>query len=599
VTRTRVSPEELAEMVEGQTIVSMFRDVVRERADQDALRWKAGDSFDVLTYQEYGDRASAVAGGLRELGVGAGDRVSLMIANRPEFHIVDVATMLLGAVPTSIYGTSSPEQIAYQVGHAGSKVIVVDGQSALDRVIAVRSQLPLLQAVVAIDDVDAGGATVLRFADVTGTPVDLDEAASRVRPEDLATIIYTSGTTGSPKAAAHSHSSLRAAAESVALRFGDFTGKRILSYLPFAHIGERLNSHYVALRGGYITTSCPDVLKMAEYIYAVRPQMFFGPPRIWEKLWGGLDMIVQYSEGEKKERYEQALEVGRAVAAARRAGGQLDAALAQRWEAVDETIRELRAAVAMDDLEIAVTAAAALPAHVLDGWASVGVQLADMYGMSEFSCGTGDPYDVKVGRLGRPYPGAELRVAEDGEIELRGPQMFVGYLDDPERTAEVMTDDGWLRTGDIGELDEDGYLRLVDRKKDLIITSGGKNVAPAVLEGALVGHPLVGNVVVIGEARKFVTALCTLDPQAAPEWAKAREIEGDLAALAEHPEVVDEVERWVAEVNERFSRVEQIKAVTILGSVWGPDSDELTPTMKVRRRAVHTKYADRIEAMYA
>jgi long-chain acyl-CoA synthetase len=601
-----MTPEELAHLSEGKTVASLFCDVVRDRASQQCLRWKSGDDWHSLTYAEYGQQVARVASALRSLHVEPETRVSLLLRNRPEFYVADTSTVLLRATPTSVYNTSSAEQIKYQLNHAESRVAIVDDAKLLDRLLSVRSDLSHLESIVVVGEAEGvGGSGVVAWSELAAhtDSIDIDQAAREVHPNDLATIIYTSGTTGSPKAAGISHAAVAAGVESIAHLFGpDFVAKRVISYMPMAHIAERYNTLYAGQRLGYTVHCCPEIQQMAEYVLAVKPQFFFGPPRIWEKMWTALTSAAeQESDDSARDSYQAVLDIGERVVKARTSAGDgLPADLERRWDELAEARSALKATVALDEIEIAVTAAAAMPQNVIDGLAGVDINLCDFYGMSEFMGATGDPYHPRVGTLGRCFPGVEIRFADDGEIELRGPQAFSGYLNDSDKTAEVITKDGWIRSGDLGHLDDDGYLELVGRKKELIVTAGGKNVSPAPLENALMEHPVVSQAVAVGDGQRFVAALVLLDIDEAAQWAQAHDIEAtELTELASDPTLRQAVEDHINDINNRFSRVEQIKKFCLLDVQWTPDSDELTPTMKVKRAAVYRKYADQIDEMYA
>lgn len=540
----RLTPHQMRERLAGQTIAGLFADATKNFADLPALRTRTEAGWQTWTYAEYGDRAARVAATLRARGVGPGDRVSLLVRNRPEFHAVDIGTLLLRATPTSMYYSSSPEQLRYLIEKAESKVVVVDDAAGLAR---LRAAAPAGNwTTIVLDD---------EWDDVQAAePLDIHELAAAVRPDDIATIIFTSGTTGPSKGALLTHAAVRAVTEGLSHTLGEgFTTKRLVSYMPMAHVAERGNTHYLPLRDGHDVTCVPAVTSLLEYLPAVRPQYLFGPPRIWEKVWSGLGPALAPIPAEQRR----------------------------------EAAQPMLAAGGLDAVEIAVTAAAAMPRAVLDGLRSIGLRLADGYGMTE--CGTGamDLHEPKVGTVGRAISGTTLRLAPDGEIELDGAGCFSGYLGDPERTAEAFAADGWLKTGDIGTLDADGYLTLVDRKKDLIITAGGKNISPANIEALLVRHPLIASAVVIGDARRYIAALLVPDPLVV-----------DLAVVSSDEDFHAAMQAHVDEVNASLSQVEQVKRFAIVADVWMPDSDVLTPTMKVRRRAVDTRYAELIESLY-
>ena len=586
--------------VEPSNAVHWLLDHARERGEHAALRWRAGDQWLTSTWSEHADRVSRAAAGLRALGVGAGDRVVMLLRNRPEFHVVDLGAVALRATAISIYNSSSPEQVAYVVGHSRARVVVVE-QDLLARVEQVRDQLPHLEHVVVVG---TGGDST--YDDLLAAEaLDLADAAEAIQQDDLATVIYTSGTTGPPKGVMIDHRNVLHQVAAVD-RLWDTTlpegeRERRLSFLPMAHIAERVTTHYAALHRGCEVTTCPDLAELGLYLGATRPHVVFGPPRVWEKLKAGIEAAVGAQGEEAGQRFAFGLDVGKQVAAKRAADEPLPDDLAQLWQLVDEKFAGVRGLVGLDAAQFAVTGAAPIPVEVIEFFRGLGVPFSEVYGMSENTGAmTLDVHRVKPGTVGRPLPGVEVRIAEDGEVLCRGEIVFRGYLDDPDRTGEALGDDGWLRTGDIGVLDEQGYLRIVDRKKELIITAGGKNISPANLEAALKTIPLVGQACVIGDGRPYLSALLTLDPDAAPAWAARHGKEGaDLAALAADEDVRAEIEAQLEAVNARFSQVEKVKRVALLGEEWLPDTEVLTPTMKLKRRGVKERYADVIEGLYS
>ena len=589
--------------VAGQTIPTEFLKTVAERPDAVALRWKDGDGWREKTWQEYAEEVARVAGGLRSLGVGHGDRVVLMMRNRPEFHILDTAALMLGATPISIYNSSSPEQVAYLVGHCGATTGIVEDIGFLERFLKVRSELPSLETLVVLEDPDDVAPDDVRSHDelLGADPVDLEEAARTARPDDLATVIYTSGTTGPPKGVMLSHYNIVWTKESY-LRMLDIEprGLRAISYLPMAHIAERMSGHYLGVLAGLEVTTCPDPSQIAAYCREVRPQSMFGVPRVWEKIHGGV-MGAVAADPEKERQFNEAVEAAKplAIKAARQPLTDEEQQTLDFLDAV--AFNGLRELIGLDQVQFAVTGAAPIPPELLEWYRAIGVPMSEIYGMSENTGPmTWDPYEIKPGTVGRAIPGCEVKLDEDGEVMGRGGHIFQGYLNDPEKTAEALESDGWLRTGDIGVLDDEGYLRIVDRKKELIITAGGKNISPANLEAALKMIPLVGQAAAIGDKRPFVSALVVLDGEVAPAWARQHGIEFEsLADLADHPAVKEEIDRGLQEVMQEFNNAERVKKVTILHEEWLPDSEELTPTSKLKRRGIHAKYADEIEAIYS
>ena len=589
----------------GTTVTARFRDRVRDQVDEVALRGKDDDRWVETTWGEYGDRSARVAGALRDLGVGEGDRVLLMLRNRVEFHVVDLGVLLLRATPISVYNSSSPEQLQYLAQHSGAKVAVVEADF-LERLQKVRAELDDLQAVVVLDSDESHGEDVVRYESLLeGEPVDVDAAAEAAQPDDLLTVIYTSGTTGPPKGVMMTQANAVAEAdiiyESVVQR--DATGWNVISYLPMAHIAERVVSHYGGPLVGIVATSCPDPTQIGAYLREVRPDAFFGPPRIWEKMKSSIETTMASQGDERRAGFEQALEAGKKVDEARRANdGEVPAEHAETWQKLDTSaFAPLRQMLGFDNAKWLLTAAAPIPVDVIEFFRATGLPLSECWGMSETTGGlTWSHWDYVLGSVGRAAPGCEVKIADDGELLCRGPNVTTGYLDEPEKTAEALDDEGWLHTGDVARIDDDGYVYLVDRKKELIITAGGKNVSPANVEAALKGIPLVGQAAVVGDGRPYLVALLTLDPDAAQQWAESNG-RTDVAPedLADDPDVLAEVERGVQEANQGFNRVEQVKKFSLIGEEWMPDSELLTPTMKLKRRGVNQRYADRIESLYA
>lgn len=592
---------EISERVAGKTVPACFLETLAARRDKVALRWRDGEERCSLTFEEYADRAARAAAGLRELGVERGGRVVLMLRNRPEFHVADLGVLLAGATPISIYNSSSPEQIGRLVGRCRGEVAVVEAGDIAQRLWAVRDDLPDLRHVVVVDG--DGGDGAMAWSELqTADPVDLERAAGGIRPDDLVTVIYTSGTTGDPKGVMLDHANICWTIESLRLALGFPTdGFRLVSYLPMAHIAERVVSHYSALVRGYEVTTCPDLTQLVAYLGETKPELFFGVPRTYEKLHSGIRAVLG-ADPARQAAFDRALAVGFEMAAVRARGEEPPPETARAFDEADAAnLRPVRQLLGLDDVRVAVTAAAPIPVEILGFFRALGLPLSEMYGLTETSGpATWEPERVRPGTVGRPIPGVELRLAADGEIEVRGGNVFRGYLDDPERTAEALGDDGWLRTGDVGALDDDGYLRIVDRKKELIITQGGKNIAPAGIESLLKSQPLIGQACAIGDGQPYVVALLTLDPDVAPVWAQRHGVTAStLADLAADPTVLAEVAREVDDVNRRFSRSEQVRRFKVLGVDWVADSEELTPTMKLKRRGIVEKYATVIAQLYA
>ena len=582
--------------VEGQTIVDRFLETVQAHPQQVALRAKQpDDTYAEWTYAQYADLVAGAAAHLRSLGVGPGDRVVLMMRNIPEFHFIDLGVAALGATSISVYNSSSPEQVAYLTGHCQATVAVVEDDGFEERFLKVREELPRLGAIVKLSD---DGVTDELFH---GGSVVLASERGNSTPDTVATVIYTSGTTGPPKGVMLSHYNVVWTAEGY-LRMLDVqpVGFRAVSYLPMAHIAERMSTHYLAAIGGYEVTTCPDPGQIAAYARAVRPQIMFGVPRVWEKIYAGVQAALG-ADPDKKAKFDEAVSAAIPIAE-RRTAGQATSEDEATYQFLDEAaFAGVRALVGLDAVEYAISGAAPIPAELISWYRAIGVPLSEIYGMSE-STGpmTWEPTRVKAGTVGVAFPGTDCFLADDGEVCIRGGNVFLGYLDDPAQTADALDADGTLHSGDIGRFDDEGYLRIIDRKKELIITAGGKNISPANLEAALKMIPLVAQACAIGDQRPFVSALVVLDAEVAPVWAKEHGIEASsLEELAAHPAVVAEVDRGLEEAMAGFNNAERVKKVTILADEWLPDSVELTPTSKLKRRGIHAHYADAIEAMYA
>ncbi|MDQ2939330.1 MAG: long-chain fatty acid--CoA ligase [Actinomycetota bacterium] len=555
-----------------------------------------------ISWNDLRRRVDAIAGGLAGLGVGKGDTVAMMLNNRPEFIPCDLGAVALGAVPFSIYPTSSPEQIAYATGDAGARVGIVE-TVFLEQFEAARKDLPQLEHLVVIDG--DGGTTTLEQIESAAPDFDPAHAASHVGLDDLLTLIYTSGTTGPPKGVQLTHRNLMSLTTSVdsIVPFPE-TGGKIISWLPAAHIAERGAHYYLPVIRGLTVEICPDPRKIIEFLPQVRPTWFFAVPRIWEKLKAGLEANFAKLPDEQRAAAEKGLEAAHAKLRAEQAGEDVSAELTAAVEKADrEMFSNLRAALGLDEAVAVNVGAAPTSLEVLEFFHAIGIPIGELWGMSE-TCGTATcnpPDRIKLGTVGPPLPGVEIKLAEDGEVLVRGDSVMPGYRNMPEKTAEAIDPEGWLLTGDIGELDEDGYLKIIDRKKELIINAAGKNMSPVNIESKLkAATPLVGQCIAIGDARPYNVALIVLDPDYAPSWAANNGLEGSsLEDLARDPKTIAVLQEGVEEANSKMSRVEQIKKFEVLPGEWLPGADELTPTMKLKRRPIVEKYEAQIEGLYA
>jgi long-chain acyl-CoA synthetase len=587
--------------VEASTVAEAFRITAAERADEVAIRTK-GDAF-TITWGELRERVDALAGGLAKLGVKRGETVALMLSNRPEFHLCDLAAMMLGATPFSIYNTYSPEQIAYLISDAEARVLLCE-QQYLPQVLKAREQLPGLEHVIVVDGEAPAGTIPLSEVEGSNPDFDVEASVAQLQPTDVLTLIYTSGTTGPPKGVQLIHRNLLAAVEGLEELIDFPRDGRIISWLPAAHIAERNAHHYLPIVYGLQITCCEDPRQVLSYLPEVRPSWFFAVPRIWEKLKAGLETMIAAQPDEQRERMQAALDAALRKVRLQQSGEEVPEELAEQVNRADaEIFAGLREMLGLDQVEAINVGAAPTPVEVLEFFHAIGLPLAELWGMSE-TCGAGSvnpSSKIKIGTVGPPAPGVQLKLDSDGEVLIKSDVVMPGYRNLPEKTAEAFTEDGWLRTGDIGAFDEDGYLMIVDRKKELIISAGGKNMSPANIEATLKSaSPLIGQACCIGDGRSYNTALIVLDADFAPAWATAQGIEeSSLETLASNERVRTAVQEGVDAANAKLARVEQVKRCTIVPGDWLPSGDELTPTMKLKRKPIAEKYASEIEAMYA
>ena len=569
--------------------------------DPTAVALRTPSNSQTLTWQQYADQVEAVAAGLAALGVGRGDTVALMMANRIEFYPLEVGAQHVGATSFSVYNSLAADQLSFVFANAGNSVVFCE-QQYIDR---IKASGVVLDVIVCVDGSPDGTISVADLIE-KGSP-DFDFAASwrAVQPDDVATLVYTSGTTGNPKGVEATHANLiaeaRAFTQVLDVEFGD----RITSFLPTAHMADRFTALYLQEFAGTQVSVVADPRAIAAALPDVRPTIWGAVPRIWEKLKAAIEFGVANEPDDVKRRD---LQWGLAVAARRAAvavaGEPMTPELAAEWAKADElTLRALRTRLGLDQLKWALSGAAPIPAETLGFFAGLGVPVVEIWGMSELSCvaTAASPGDIRLGTVGKLLPGMEHKIAADDEFLVRGPLVMKGYRKEPEKTADAIDADGWLHTGDVMTVDDEGYLRIVDRKKELIINAAGKNMSPSNVENAIkAASPLVGTMVAIGDARPFNTALIVLDAESASSLAAQRGLaDASAHTLSTDPVVIARIAAGVAEGNSKLSRVEQIKRFTILPTFWEPGGDEVTLTMKLKRKPIATKYADEIEGLYA
>ena len=606
----------------ASTIIERFHERVRNHPDKSAFRFKDGGQWKDISWQEYGDKVKQVAKSLLSLDFGHSDKISLLSGNRPEWHITDVAAMSLGGATAAIYSTNSPEQVAYIVDHSDSKVAFVDTTDQLEKILKIRSDVPKLQKVVVFQGYkgDADKDFVMTLDDflALGTDVEdarFDEAVAKVKPEDLATFVYTSGTTGPPKAVMLTHSNIwwTATHSEAHIPIGEAENGRALSYLPLSHIAERMISHLLQIYYGTQTWFAESIDTLLVDLNACKPTYFFGVPRVWEKFYAGVQakMATADPNDRKTKLAKKAIQLGAEITkaeqeAVRRGGKMADAKVSVAKKAQHRLLDKLvltkiRGAFGLDECSLALSAAAPLNPDLIWFFHSIGLKITEGYGQSEDNGPTSwnPPDAIQIGTVGTPLPDLEVELADDGEILVRGGNVMSGYYKDEKATSEAIDSDGWLHSGDVGEFDQHNYLKITDRKKDLIITAGGKNIAPQELENKLKSRAsILSQVVVIGDRRPFLTCLVTLDEEKAPAWAKEQGIEGDIAAIANNDRTLKEIEGAINELNKSLAKVEGIKKFRVLERDFLQEENEITPTMKVKRKTINEVYAEAIEGMY-
>jgi len=609
----RAKGQTVADRTKGQTILSLLRRNAVEYGELPALTSLDNEDQPTLTWSALRQEIAAIARGLAELGLGRGDRMLIMAPSCPEHLIADLAAAHLGAIPCTAYATLSPDQIRYVARHSAARVVVLHGIGELKRWEQVLGDLPALRHVVMIDAtaVPPGDERFTSLADLRGRGAALHEADPEtfergwagIQPDDPLSMIYTSGTTGEPKGVVLSHRGAIHEAYAVHHLHDTPMHTTNIAYLPLAHIAEREISIYMPIvYAGHVHTLA-DPTAIVGALGKVHPQGFFGVPRVWEKMVAGLKNMLAGVPEERRKALLDANELLQRGYKLRNAGEEVPSDLAKQiTEADNAVMAPVRQMLGLDKLIFCSSGAAALPVEVLYFMAGLGVEIQEVWGLSETTGAvtSNSATAFRAGTVGKPLADTEIKVADDGELLVRGPLVFLGYLQE-DGTIKPDTDaDGWFATGDIGEIDEDGFVRITDRKKELIITSGGKNIAPTKIEGLLKEHALIGQAVAIGNDRPFVTALIVLDDEILPGWAAARGIEfTDVASMSSHPAVREEIERAVESANNRLARVEQIKRYELLAKPWTPESGELTPTLKLKRRVINERYAPEITALYA
>ncbi len=594
------------------TVPGLFFAQAERRANHVALRRKRYGIWHRITWHEYAGHVRAVASGLLALGVQRGERVGLIGENRPEWAFADLGIQATGAATTGIYTTCSPEQIHYVLDNAACRVFIVEGEEQLDKILTIRSQLPHLEHIIVMDPeglrtfqdpmvlmwdqfLTLGQDHARRYPDA------VDERLAAIQPDEMAVLIYTSGTTGPPKGAVLSHTNIIAATGALADGIDLLPDDEVLSYLPLSHIAERQFSIFLPVRHGYTVNFIENVDTVMDNLTEVAPTVLFGVPRIWEKLYSTVELRVQENDLVKRWVYALAIRFSRLAVRRQLAGQTVPAWVRAARGAADALVLlPLRRRLGLHRARVVISSAAPIAPDLLEYFMALGVPIVELYGQTEAAgpISSNQGGRIKLGTVGRAMSGIEIALGPDGEILARGANMFTGYFRAPEATAAALRD-GWLHTGDVGEIDTDGFLKIIDRKRDLFITASGKNIAPQYIENKLKASPYINDAVIIGDGKRYITALIVIDEENVTKWAQDRRLPfTTYADLAARPEVRDLIQAEVAAVNKTLSSPEQVKKFSILSKRLYMEDDEVTPTMKVKRRAIMDKYGDVIAGLY-
>ncbi|MET0237530.1 MAG: AMP-binding protein [Kibdelosporangium sp.] len=602
--------ENVRRAIDGQTVASVLRRNAKEFADLPAISSGWGPDATTTTWGEFRAHIAALAHGLSELGLSAGDRMLIMSSRRPEHWVSDLGALHLGAISCTTYDTLSPEQVTFVARHSATPVVVLEGAEQIARWQPALAEVSTLRKVVVIDEtaVPEGDDRFVSYREVYEKGAAkhaadfeaIERLTDAIDPRQPACMIYTSGTTGDPKGVVLSHYNLLFEAASVDEAHPLPMHGKSVSYLPLAHIAERMLGIYLVIYKAGHATTVADHTQLIPALHGVRPFGLFGVPRVWEKMAAALQGGLAAMPEEQRAGVQMARD---AAAEAWRLGSEgkpVPAELAARLKVLDEkALLPIRTMLGLDKMHRGGNSGAApIPVSVLDFLASIGIHVLEVWGLSETTGAVTEnvPDAYRVGSVGRALPGCEIKLGEDDELLVRGPTIFLGYLQEDGTIKPDVDADGWYATGDVGSIDDDGYVFITDRKKELIITAGGKNIAPAKVEGLLRAHPLVSQAVAIGDTRPYVTALLVLDDEAAPMWAAAKGIPAD--GLATNPVVLEELENLVQQANAVLSSPEQIKKYRVLSETWTAESGELTPTLKLKRRVITDRYSQAIASLY-
>ncbi|MBK6869236.1 MAG: long-chain fatty acid--CoA ligase [Burkholderiales bacterium] len=601
-------------VLDGDTLSAMFWNAVAQRGDTVWLREKHLGIWRSLSWRQTGAAVREIAGGLMSLGFAAGDTASILSNTVIEWVLADLAILSCGGVSNGIYPTDAASQVHYLCEDSRTRVLFVEDDEQLDKALEVREHLPLLRQIVVFDmkglrDLDDEGVIGLEALRQLGReynaahPDELDRRVAACRPEDLAILVYTSGTTGKPKGAMHTHAGLVYTVRGYNTLISRTEADECMCFLPLCHIAERMGGQYFSLYTGAKLNFVENPDTVPENVREIAPTVFTAVPRVWEKFYSGVMIALKEGTWLQQAVYGWGIGIGHQIAERVMAGQPVSGALKAkftlaRWLALDN-VRKL---IGIHKARFLVTGAAPISPELVKWYLALGVPMLEVWGMTE-TCGasTGVPVDrIKPGSIGPAASFNEVRLDPDtGEIQVKGPNLFAGYLNLPEQTAETFTADGWLRTGDVGTVDADGFFRITDRMKDIIITAGGKNITPSELENELKFSPYITDAVVIGDKLPYLTVIIMIDQENVEKYAQDHDVPfSNYASLTRAPEVQELIQGVIDDVNKKFARVEQIKKFFLLDTQLSAEDEELTPTMKLKRKLVQTKYAPQIEAMY-
>jgi len=572
------------------TIPALFQKTVSEMGGSSAFRFERDGEWQTLTWNDYAQRAQAVAGGLKKRGLSKGDHVVLLTKNSPEFHIFDMALMIIGAIPVSVYNSPSVRPLAHIIKDSQAKASFVNDPVFAERMVKAINMVTSDHLLITATSDEPPFENAVRYEDlIADEPVDLAQSAADIEPSEVAVMLYTSGTSGTPKGVPLTHANLAYAAFTFSDRSGvPLQGKRQLSYLPMAHIGERFATHYAHVASGSEVTTCPEMSELHRFIAATHPHMLFGAPRMWEVLHERITTDLS-SDPERSMAFHAAVEASSAESA--------ETASRQPNHVIEDVLAEY----GLDQIQIAIVGSAPLPEHIHRFWLACGLPLADYYGQTETSgMGSWDPHDITLGTVGKPLKYTQMRISELGEIEISGPGVFSGYYKNPEKTEEAFTSDGWYRTGDLGRFDEEGRLIYIGRMNDMIVPTSGHNVSPIEIEAQIASHPWVSYACLVGTGRPHVGAVIVLNREIVSDWLTDHNIEvaadGDIADI---DPVTQEIDDHLSKVNTDLPGAERVRSRIIVADEWALDSPTLTPTGKMKRSGVLSRYAAEIDAMYS